>query len=92
MPDGVPPRSLRGERTAATFAASIARGGLLRTASWVHTEIASVAGRTRIRFRTARLTDGKLASERFEGELDSAAYQRMAAEAQAEFVEKMRAD
>lgn len=37
------------------------------------------------------MTDGKLASERFEGELDSAAYQRMAAEAQAEFVEKMRA-
>jgi len=37
------------------------------------------------------LTDGKLASERFEGELDSAAYQRMAAESQAEFVEQMRA-
>ncbi|MDN8615009.1 hypothetical protein [Variovorax ginsengisoli] len=59
--------------------------------SWSITEVASVGGRTRIRSRTTRWTDGKLASERFEGELESGAYQRLAAQAQAQFAEQVRA-
>lgn len=59
--------------------------------SWSSTEVASVAGRTRIRSRTTRWSDGKLESERFEGELDSGAHQRMAAQAQAQFAEQVRA-
>lgn len=54
------------------------------------TEVSSVAGRTRVKSRTTRLTDGKLVSEKFDGELDGSAYERMATQASEQFASQMR--
>lgn len=54
------------------------------------TEVSSFAGRTRIKSRTTRLTDGKLVSERFDGELDGSAYERMATQVSEQFASQLR--
>lgn len=55
------------------------------------TEVSSFAGRTRISSRTTRMTDGKLVSEKFDGELDGSAFERIAMQAHAQFVGQLRA-
>lgn len=59
--------------------------------TWSVTKVTSSAGRTRISARTTRLTDGHLVSRRFDGELDGSAFERMAMQAHAQFVEQWRA-
>lgn len=55
------------------------------------TEISSVAGRTRINSRTTRMTDGKLLTEKLDGELDGSAFERLAMQAHAQFASQLRA-
>jgi hypothetical protein len=50
------------------------------------TEVSLVGGKTRIKSRQARLEDGKLTSEVFEGELHRSAYDHMVAQAQRHFL------
>jgi hypothetical protein len=47
-----------------------------------HTEISSHGGRTRVTAKEVRLEDGKLSTERFEGELDGSAYDTAVRQAQ----------
>jgi len=54
------------------------------------TEISSFGGRTRVKSSTTRLTDGKLVSEKFDGELDGSAYERMATQASEQFASQLR--
>lgn len=57
--------------------------------SYSITEVSSVGGRTRVRSRTQRLADGKLVSEKFEGELEAGAYDRLAAQASEQFASQL---
>ena len=57
--------------------------------SYSITEVSSVAGRTRVKSNTQRLADGKLVSEKFEGELEGGAYERMALQAGEQFVNQL---
>jgi hypothetical protein len=47
-----------------------------------HTEISSHGGRTRVSAKEVRLEDGKLSTDRFEGELDGSAYDAAVRQAQ----------
>lgn len=47
-----------------------------------YTEIAAFGGNAHVKSRKARLEDGKLTSEAFEGELDRSAYEQMVGQAQ----------
>jgi len=49
------------------------------------TEVSVADGKTRVKSRQARLEDGKLTSEAFEGELDRSAYEQAVGEAQRHF-------
>jgi hypothetical protein len=49
------------------------------------TEVSLVGGKTRIKSRQARLEDGKLTSEVFEGELHRSAFDQAVGEAQRQF-------
>src|SRR5947207_2709741 len=58
-----------------------------RSHSWVSfhysfTEISAFDGRARVKCRNTRLEDGTLTTERFEGELDRGAYERVIDQAQ----------
>ena len=58
--------------------------------SYSVTEVSSFAGRTRVKSRATRLVDGKLISEKFEGELEGGAYERMARQAGDQFASQLR--
>ena len=58
--------------------------------SYSVTEVASFAGRTRVKSSTTRLVDGKLVSEKLEGELENGAYERMARQAADQFADQLR--
>ena len=58
--------------------------------SYSITEVSSVAGRTRVKSRATRLADGKLVSERFDGELEGNAYEQMAFQAREQLVGQLR--
>lgn len=51
-----------------------------------YTQISASGSKARVKSRSARFEDGKLTSETFEGELDRSAYERMASEAQHQFL------
>jgi hypothetical protein len=52
---------------------------------YAYSEISMVGGRAHVKSRRASLTDGKLESESFEGELDRRAYDRAISQAQQHF-------
>jgi len=54
--------------------------------SYSYTEISASGGKARLKSRRARFEDGKLTSEAFEGELDRSAYEKIASEAQHQFL------
>jgi hypothetical protein len=58
--------------------------------SYSITEVSSFAGRTRVKSRTTRMTDGRLVSEKFDGELEGSAYERMAMQAGEQLVGQLR--
>ena len=51
-----------------------------------YTEVSASGSTARVKSRSARYEDGKLATETFEGELDRGAYDRMVSEAQRHFL------
>jgi hypothetical protein len=53
------------------------------------TEVSVVDGKTSVKSRRARLENGKLTSEAFEGELDRSAYDRMVGQAQQHFLRSL---
>jgi hypothetical protein len=54
------------------------------------TEVSSVGGRTRVRSSTTRLADGRLTSEKFDGELEGGAYERWMQQASDQFAAQLR--
>ena len=58
--------------------------------SYSVTEVSSFAGRTHVKSRTTRLTDGKLVSENFDAEVEGGAYERLAAQATEQFASQLR--
>jgi len=50
-----------------------------------YTEITAAGGTPRVKAQRARYENGRLESERFEGEVDRSGYERMLAEAQRQF-------
>ena len=55
---------------------------------YAYSEISMVGGRAHVKSRRASLTDGKLESESFEGELDRRSYDHAIAQAQHHFAEQ----
>lgn len=55
---------------------------------YAYSEISMVGGRAHVKSRRASLTDGKLESESFEGELDRRSYDHAVAQAQHHFAEQ----
>ena len=55
---------------------------------YAYSEISMVGGRAHVKSRRACLTDGKLESESFEGELDRRSYDHAIAQAQHHFAEQ----
>ena len=51
-----------------------------------YTEISAVGGKANVKSRKARLEDGKLTTETFEGELDRSAYEQTISQAQQYFL------
>ena len=52
------------------------------------TEISAVGGKAHVKSRQARLEDGKLTTETFEGDVDRTAYDRMVGDAQRHFLDQ----
>jgi hypothetical protein len=63
-----------------------ARTGPFVSFQYSYTEISAVGGRANVKSRKARLEDGKLTTETFEGDLDRSAYEQRVSEAQRYFL------
>jgi hypothetical protein len=61
------------------------KGGAFFSLHYSSTEISAQGSKTRVKARSARLQDGKLTQESFEGELDLGYYERIVGEAQQHF-------
>jgi len=82
-------RTLRALREIDTNAVEVMpRANPFFTFRYSFTEISAVAGKAHVKSRQARLEDGKLTSESFEGDVDRATYDRMVGDAQRHFLDQ----
>ena len=67
---------------AVEVATPVPRSGGFFSFRYSYTEFSSQGGRTRVKAKQARLEDGKLSTEAFEGELDGDVYDEVVRQAQ----------
>jgi hypothetical protein len=67
---------------AVEVATPVPRSGGFSSFRYSYTEFSSQGGRTRVKTKQARLEDGKLSTEAFEGELDGDVYDEVVRQAQ----------
>jgi hypothetical protein len=74
---------------AVEVALSAPRSGDFFSFRYSYTKVSSRGGRTRVEARQARLEDGKLSTEAFEGELDGHVYDELVRQAQQYVLDQM---
>ena len=76
------------KRDAVEVLAPASRSHSFLSFRYSYTEMSVLGGKAHVKSRSARLEDGKLTSETFEGELDRSAYDRAVSDAQRHIAEQ----